>query len=315
MMADDLPIEPLVSVIIPTYNRPAYLMEAVRSVLAQTWRNLELIVQDNASERDPTPLLTALGDARLRVIRHDRNIGQTANMVTGCQRATGEYVTILGDDDLWHPGFLSRLVPQMVANPDVVVSFCEHDYIDVNGRVDAAGTTAINRKHRGGLKRGVHRDIVRLGLVSRSICALSAAVYRRDAIEWDRVPLDLAYGFDNYINYLAARTGKACYYDPEHLAKVRLLPQSASRDAASIRGRELNGRTCMGYWDTFYRDQAVASGRPYFAMKRSDNALRVLLCRLQKQGPRASLRELMALRREGMLSPLSLLYHLRYGKN
>lgn len=315
MMPGDLTVEPLVSVIVPTYNRPAYLVGAVRSVLAQSWRNLEVIVQDNASERDPTPLITALGDARVRVIRHDSNIGQTANMVTGCRRASGEYVAILGDDDLWHPDFVRRLVTPMTTDASIVVSFCAHDYIDANGRIDVAGTAAINRKHRGGLTRGVHRDIVRLGLVSRSICALSAAVYRRNAIEWERVPLDLAYGFDNYVNYLAARTGKACYYDPDHLAQVRLLPQSASREAAGLKGRELNGRTCMGYWDTFYRDSAVAAGRHYFAMKRTDNALRVVLCRLRNQGARASLRELLEMHKEGLFSPLSLLYHLRYGRN
>jgi glycosyltransferase involved in cell wall biosynthesis len=285
----------------------------VRSALGQSYRNLEVLVQDDASQRDPTQLLTALHDPRVRVARNAEQLGGNATFLAGCRRATGEYFAILGAGDLWHADFLRRLVVPMAADPDIAVAFCAHDCIDANGRVDAVSTGINNRRHRSGLTPGVHTDIVRLALINRSICAVSAAVYRRSAVEWERIPSEVNLGFGEYTNYLAARTGKRCYYEPHHLAQVRQLPEH-ERPQSNPTASELVGRTWMGYWDAFYRDQAVAAGKRYFAMRRSDHALRVLLCRLQHQGPRASLRELEALKKTGMFSALSLLYHLRYGK-
>jgi short subunit dehydrogenase-like uncharacterized protein len=229
-------------------------------------------------------------------------------------KSRGKYVAILGDDDVWQPEFLATLVPPLESDAETVVSFCAHEYIDVNGHLDATRTEAINRRHRKQLGRGFHQPFVTIALVDRAICAVSAAVYRRESIQWEQIPTDLAFGCDNYINYLAARTGKSCYYDPTRLAQLRLLNQSASVGAkSSLDGREMNSRASMYCWDTFWRDGAVAAGRRYFAMKRTDNALRVMACVLRKNGWKTVLRESQAFRERGMFRPATLLYHLRYG--
>jgi len=79
-------------------------------------------------------------------------------------------------------------------------------------------------------------------------------------------------------------------------------------------GLERCGRDSMMYWNRFKRDQAVAAGRRYFAMKSTDNALRVMLCVLRKRGLKSVLQELRHLAREGMIDPFAMLYHLRYGR-
>lgn len=306
---------PLVSVVIPSFNRLHYLRGAIQSALRQSITDIEVIVQDNASADDPTPLIREIADPRLTLHRNAVNIGQTRNIVTACMRATGKYIAVLGDDDLWQPDFLARLVPPLESNSELAVSFCAHDYIDAQGHVDAARTRAINRRHRGGLAEGIYRPFVRIALVNRAVCMMSAAVYRRAAMDWSAVPPDLTFGSDNYINYLAARTGLGCYYQPARLAQLRLLAQSASSSAALMGdGLERCGRDSMMYWNRFKRDQAVAAGRRYFAMKSTDNALRVMLCVLRKRGLKSVLQELRHLAREGMIDPFAMLYHLRYGR-
>jgi glycosyltransferase involved in cell wall biosynthesis len=305
---------PLVSVAIPTFNRPVYLRLAIDSALKQTFKNIEVIVQDNASVEDPTPMLSALGDSRVRSYRNSASIGQTANILGVCTKATGKYIAILGDDDLWQPDFLATLVAPLEDDPEIVVSFCAHDYIDDQGRLNAVKTEAVNRRHRHRLPQGVHGPFVVIALVNRSICTISAAVFRREAIDWHSIPKELAYGCDNYINYLAARTGRRCYYHPARLAQVRLLARSASAaPRASVADKQMNARSSLFCWDTFYRDSAVSDGHRYFAMKRADNAIRIILCSLWLGGWRTMLREFRVSLHNAVIRPRALLYHFIYG--
>lgn len=305
---------PLVSVVIPTFNRPAFLRAAIDSVLKQSFQDMEVIVQDNASVVDPTPLVTALADARVRVFRNATNIGQTANIVTACARAVGKYIAILGDDDLWQPEFLAMLVPPLEQDPEIVVSFCPHDVIDQHGRLDAQLTATCNRRFRDGLSAGVHASFVDIALIRRSICVMSGAVFRRDALDWRLMPKDLPYMSDVYVSYLAARTGKGCYYHPASLAQRREIAESASVEAtASVQNKETIARAALACWDTLFRDSAVAAGRRYFAMKRADNAIRILLCGLWLRRWGSVLREFSVFLQRGVIGPRALLSHFRYG--
>jgi glycosyltransferase involved in cell wall biosynthesis len=305
---------PLVSVIIPTFNRLPFLRLAIDSVLNQGFRDFEVIVQDNASAEDPTPLVAALADARVRLFRNASNIGQTANIVTACARAAGKYIAILGDDDLWQPDFLGTLVPPLEQDPEIVVSFCAHDVIDQHGRLDQALTDACNRRFRDGISEGVHAPFVDIALIRRSICVMSAAVFRREVLDWRLMPKDLPYMSDVYVSYLAARTGKRCYYQPLSLAQRREISESASVEAtATVQNKETIARAAMACWDTLFRDNAVADGRRYFAMKRADNAIRILLCGLWLRRWGLVMRELVVFLQRGVIGLRALLYHFRYG--
>ncbi len=101
----------LVSVLIPSYERPRYLREALASVLAQTHRRLEIIVHDNASPDRPGRHRRRLRRSAHRAApQQATNLGVAANLAAGLARCTGKYVAILGDDDLWHPEFVAALV-------------------------------------------------------------------------------------------------------------------------------------------------------------------------------------------------------------
>jgi glycosyltransferase involved in cell wall biosynthesis len=94
---------PLVSVIIPTLDRPEFLRAALRSVLGQLVEDLEVLVIDDGSATSVLPLLDALNDSRIRYFRHESNRGEAAARNTGILNAQGAYVAFLDDDDEWLP--------------------------------------------------------------------------------------------------------------------------------------------------------------------------------------------------------------------
>lgn len=104
--------EPLVSVYLPTHNRVELLRRAVESVRTQTYKNLELIVVDDASS-DATPAYlsqVAAADPRLRVLRNATNLGQARSCNHAIAIARGSYVTGLDDDDYFLPHRIAEFV-------------------------------------------------------------------------------------------------------------------------------------------------------------------------------------------------------------
>jgi GT2 family glycosyltransferase len=101
-----------VSVVVPTRNRSALLAMTLRSVLSQQQVELEVIVVDEASSDDTGRLLAAVGDPRVRVIRHDAARGVSAARNHGASAARGNWLAFVDDDDLWAP---DKLVSQLAA--------------------------------------------------------------------------------------------------------------------------------------------------------------------------------------------------------
>ena len=95
---------PLVSVVIPCYNRETFVADAIESALAQTHQNLEiLVVNDGSSDGTETVIKRYLNDPRVRYFKHETNRGIPAARNTGIRQAQGEYVAFLDSDDTWLP--------------------------------------------------------------------------------------------------------------------------------------------------------------------------------------------------------------------
>ena len=92
---------PTISVIIPTFNRSKLVVNAIRSVLAQTYRDYEIIVVDDGSTDDTAEALTPYMD-RIRYV-YQANLGASAAQNRGIQLARGKWISILASDDLWLP--------------------------------------------------------------------------------------------------------------------------------------------------------------------------------------------------------------------
>ncbi len=101
---DGLPeVSPEVSVVIPTHQRPALVVEAVASALNQTFRDLEVVVVVDGDDPATVAALSAIEDDRLRVILHAVALGNAAARNAGLDVTRGRWVALLDDDDLWQP--------------------------------------------------------------------------------------------------------------------------------------------------------------------------------------------------------------------
>ena len=93
--------KPLVSVIIPTYNRKHILTKAIQSVINQTYQSLELLVIDDGSTDGTEKAVKEFSDSRIRYFRYECNMGVAAARNVGVREATGEYIAFLDSDDEW----------------------------------------------------------------------------------------------------------------------------------------------------------------------------------------------------------------------
>src|SRR5512139_2675174 len=107
-----------VTVLIPTFNRTRYVGHAIRSVLQQTRRDLELLVLDDGSTDDTEAVVRAVSDARVRYVRCPHR-GISATLNTGIGLARGPYIARLDSDDEWLPELLATETAVLDADPDV----------------------------------------------------------------------------------------------------------------------------------------------------------------------------------------------------
>lgn len=285
-MPSTSPHAPLISVVIPTFNRPHYLREAIASALAQTYPHIEVLVRDNASDDETRQVVRSFGDPRIQYHRNEFNVGPTRNVIAGCVESRGKYIANLHDDDVWEPTFLEKLVEPLEENPAVAISFCDHHIIDHAGQLDPE-MTRKNTHHwkRDRLAPGLHQPLHRLAVVDLSIPLSMAAVIRKDAIDWNDIP-DLPSCYDVWLMYLVSRDGQAGYYVPERLTRYRV---HAGSETAIGRMRVDQGyvmccdrmlsdermksvwpeielelaRACADLGLTLARQGRVAEGRPY----------------------------------------------------
>lgn len=111
---------PLVSVVIPTYNRAPLLRRAVESALCQSHAALEVLVVDDASGDQTERVMAGFSDSRVRYLRHPRRLGGSAARNTALDAAAGDYVAFLDDDDEWMPRKIERQL-KLIRGCDAVI--------------------------------------------------------------------------------------------------------------------------------------------------------------------------------------------------
>lgn len=128
-MGDPTAAPPLVSIVVATYNRQELVARAVRSALAQTHPQVEVIVSDDASPDGTWDTLRAIAqhDPRLSISRQPANAGVWNNWTTVVRRARGEYLIFLGDDDILNPEFVGRHLDVFRRLPEAVAVFSAYE--------------------------------------------------------------------------------------------------------------------------------------------------------------------------------------------
>lgn len=117
-------MSPLVSILVPVFNRESIIEETLRSALCQTYPNIEVVIFDNASTDNTWEVIknVASTDSRVKAFRNEVNIGPVRNWLRCVEEAAGEYGKILWSDDLISADFLEKCMPLMVAGTAFVYS-------------------------------------------------------------------------------------------------------------------------------------------------------------------------------------------------
>lgn len=212
-------MSPLVSIVIPTFNRPHYLKEAVRSALAQSYPPIEVLVGENGPDdvtRDWEREL--LDDPRFTYRRNPRNLGMAGNFNALADAARGEFMVAIGDDDRLLPEFVARLVKEM--RPEVNLVFCNHYLIDQQGnRLGPASLQYSRRYHRDRLPAGVLPN-AQIAAWQQAI-AISATLMRTADMRRLRFREDLNTPDAEYFIRLA-QEGATFAFVPDYLVEYRV---------------------------------------------------------------------------------------------
>jgi glycosyltransferase involved in cell wall biosynthesis len=127
---------PFFSIIIPTYNRAAFIETTLKSVLTQTYPHYEVIVVDNCSTDNTEEVLRPyIESGRIRFIKHDENYERARSRNTGMGAARGDFVTFLDSDDLMYEDNLKDAAEYALSHPEIKCFHNLYDFVDESGRV------------------------------------------------------------------------------------------------------------------------------------------------------------------------------------
>ena len=122
---------PLVSVIIPTFNRAELVPRAIKSILGQSYANFECIIVDDASTDNTKKVVSSIKDERIIYLRHQENRHASAARNTGIKNARGEFIAFLDDDDEWLSTKLEKQVSLILQLPlKVGMIYCWMNYYE-----------------------------------------------------------------------------------------------------------------------------------------------------------------------------------------
>lgn len=219
--------KPIVSVIIPFYNRIDWLLEAVQSVLSQTFSFYELIVIDDGSTEDVGRLFD-YKDSRIIYVRQE-NKGCSVARNWGIQLAKGKYIAFLDADDLFSPSKLEVQYQYMEQHPEVVLTHTSYQRVDCDCAV-------ISNQHSGRYAYNHYIDLI----VSCPLATPTVMVRKEFVDEHHlRFPVGTHIGEDIFFWVSVAKYGWIEGID-NLLTKVRMHGENASEDFfASINVREM----------------------------------------------------------------------------
>jgi len=135
-----------VSVVMPSYNCARFISESIKSVIAQTYTDWELIIVDDCSTDDTESIVASFRDDRIRYIKNETNSGAAVSRNRALREAKGRWIAFLDSDDLWLPDKLERQIEFMKKND---YSFSYHKYIEISEEGGELGISVSGKRHVG----------------------------------------------------------------------------------------------------------------------------------------------------------------------
>jgi len=214
---------PLVSVVVTVYNRIRFLRFALQSILEQTFRSFEIIVTDDANNPETKSICDSFRQPKIRYRFNASPLGVAQNLRVAISQTGGRYVAILNDDDTWEPDFLELLVAPLENSPERILAFGDHWIMHEDGQIDVHRTTENTARYRRNtLPEGEMRDWQARVVLENTIPLAMAAMFRKDAVNWDLLVQEVAGAYDFWISCLLASSGRPAYYVPRRLSRYRI---------------------------------------------------------------------------------------------
>lgn len=241
--------DPMISVIMPTYNAERFLAAAVNSVLQQDFRDLELLIIDDGSADTSVPIAEEFSrvDNRVRCLanRHSKGVSGARN--TGLDEARGEWIAFLDSDDLLTAKSFSSRIEFLAHNPHCRILATEHSYIDESGAVTVerrfASVGLIERaRQRTGTREGHFCLKAPIDFFLDEFCLMwtGSILLHRDVVErTGRFDETMTHGEDTRYWFQAALNDSVYFFDSVTV-QYRQSPASASADVRkALKGREM----------------------------------------------------------------------------
>lgn len=168
----------MISIVIPLYNKERQVGATLRSVLAQTYQDFEVMVVDDGSTDGSVAVVEAINDQRIRIIRQ-KNGGVSAARNTGIREAKGEFISFLDADDEWKPVYLATQARLIQTYPECDVFATNYEFKDESGKVTP---TILNKLPFDG-QEGVLTNYFEVASCSHPPLWTSAVMARKTALE------------------------------------------------------------------------------------------------------------------------------------
>lgn len=238
------------SVIIPTYNRAAYIADAIRSVQSQDHPDVEIIVADDGSSDDTPAIVAGFGDALVYLPLAHRGL-PAATRNRGLAKATGDFVAFLDSDDLFLPHKLKLQLSAFLAHPEAGLVYSDGYYF----RDDPTQPTG----HLLGGMPTPSGDVLPELMRGNFLMSPAMLLTRRSCLEevgpFDEDPE--LWVSEDYELWLRVAARFPVVYAPGDVAAVRRHEGSISRDVAPLRGRAL---LALAKLEDRYKDLRVSYG-------------------------------------------------------
>lgn len=264
------PDSPLVSVLIPVHNAQDLLAEAVRSILHQTFVDLEILICDDFSTDGTAALMRTFGDTRIRCFFNESNIGslRTRNRLAG--EARGVYIAWQDADDISHPGRIAQQVAFLEQHPEIGVcgtNFCRR--FSSTREVSVSNYPLTDAAIRQEVARGT------VPFCAPSTMIRSSLLARLGGMREFFAP----YGWYDFDLILRAGEASGLANLPGVLYEYRYLPGSQSRDIQAQTPEKLFVAE-IGF---FLRDQRLSRGADSLMSGGDEAELRVLVADLRRR--------------------------------
>lgn len=210
---------PLISIIIATYNRQKFIVEAVQSALNQTYDNIEVIIVDDGSTDNSRSVIDQAFGADSRVsYYYQKNNKRPSAFNHGLQFANGDYIAILDSDNRWLPQRLELGYNELTKNPEYDVSYGDIITIDEHGK-------EVSRKN---MKR--YSGKITNQLIKDNFVTINTALIPRKCFD-EMGPMDVQRErADDYELWLRLSTAYCFLYIPEFMTEYRVMVDQISSD-------------------------------------------------------------------------------------